>query len=89
MSFNVSDIQTVLAETMFSGDMTLAGLAIFASVLIVMFAAFSRKNILLPFAAMIPITVMFSLMGIVPDSMAIILTLISVLVIAAKAKEAL
>lgn len=89
MSFNVSDIQTVLAETMFSGDMTLAGLAIFASVMIVMFAAFSRKNILLPFAAMIPITVMFSLMGIVPDSMAIILTLISVLVIAAKAKEAL
>ena len=89
MSFNVSDIQTVLAETMFSGDMTLAGLAIFASVMIVMFAAVSRKNILLPFAAMIPITVMFSLMGIVPDSMAIILTLISVLVIAAKAKEAL
>ena len=89
MSFNVSDIQSVLAETMFSGDMTLAGLAIFASVMIVMFAAFSRKNILLPFAAMIPITVMFSLMGIVPDSMAIILTLISVLVIAAKAKEAL
>lgn len=88
MSFNVSDIQTVLAETMFSGNMTLAGLAIFASVMIVMFAAFSRKNILLPFAAMIPITVMFSLMGIVPDSMAIILTLISVLVIAAKAKEA-
>ena len=89
MSFNISDIQSVLAETMFSGDISLAGMAIFTAILIVMFAAFGKKNILLPFAALIPITVMFSTMGIVPSAMAIILTLISVLVIAAKAREAL
>lgn len=89
MSFNISDIQSVLAETMFSGDASLAGLAIFSALMIVLFAAFGKRNILLPFAAMIPLTVMFSTMGIVPSSMAIILTLISVLVIAAKAKEAL
>ena len=89
MSFNISDIQSVLAETMFSGDISLAGMAIFTAILIVMFAAFGKKNILLPFAALITMTVMFSAMGIVPSAMAIILTLISVLVIAAKAREAL
>ena len=89
MSFEISDIQRLLAETMFSGDLSLAGLAIFSSIMIILFAAFGKKNILLPFAAMIPIVVMFSTMGIVPSSMAIILTLISVLVIAAKAREAL
>lgn len=88
MSFNISDIQSVLAETMFSGDISLAGMAIFTAILIVMFAAFGKKNILLPFAALVPMTVMFSAMGIVPSAMAIILTLISVLVIAAKAREA-
>ena len=89
MSFNISDIQRLLAETMFSGDISLAGLAIFSAIMIVMFAAFGRKNLLVPFAIMIPLVVMFSTMGIVPSSMAIILTLISVLVIAAKAREAL
>lgn len=89
MSFSINDIQRLLGEEMFSGDLSMAGLAIFTAIMVVIFAAFGRKNILLPFAAMIPLTVMFSGMGIVPSSMAIILTLISVLVIAAKAREAL
>lgn len=74
---------------MFSGDMSLAGMAIFAGIMVVIFAAFSKKNIMVPFAAMLPLSVMFSSMGILPSALAILLALISVLVIATKAKEAL
>lgn len=88
MSFVINDIQNALSDSMFGGDASLAGMAIFAVVMMVIFVAFKR-NVLVPFAIMIPLVVIFSTMGIVPSSMAIILTLISVLVIAAKAREAL
>ena len=88
MSFVIADIQNALANSMFGGDSSIAGMAIFAVVMATIFVAFKR-NVLVPFAIMIPIVVVFSTMGIVPSSMAIILTLISVLVIAAKAREAL
>lgn len=88
MSFVIADIQNALANSMFGGDSSIAGMTIFAVVMVIIFVAFKR-NVLVPFAIMIPIVVVFSTMGIVPSSMAIILTLISVLVIAAKAREAL
>ena len=89
MSFTISDIQRALAESMFGGDTSIAGMAIFAALMCVLFVAFGKKNVLIPFAAMLPIVVIFSSMAIIPSSMAIILCLVSVLVIAAKAKEAI
>lgn len=89
MSISLADIQRALADAMFSGDTSLAGMAIFAGIMVVMFAAFSRKNILVPFAAMLPLSVMFSSMNILPSALAILLSLISVVVIATKAREAL
>lgn len=89
MSINLADIQRALADAMFSGDTSLAGMAIFSGIMVVMFAAFAKKNILVPFAAMLPLSVMFSSMNILPSALAILLSLISVVVIATKAREAL
>jgi len=89
MSISLADIQRALADAMFSGDTSLAGMAIFSGIMVVMFAAFAKKNILVPFAAMLPLSVMFSSMNILPSALAILLSLISVVVIATKAREAL
>ena len=89
MSISLADIQRALADAMFSGDTSLAGMAIFSGIMVVMFAAFATKNILVPFAAMLPLSVMFSSMNILPSALAILLSLISVVVIATKAREAL
>lgn len=89
MSMSLSEIQRALGDAMFSGDASLAGMAIFAGIMMVLFAAFAKKNILVPFAALLPLSVMFSTMNILPSALAILLALVSVLVIAAKAKEAL
>lgn len=89
MSFSITDIQRALAEGMFGGDYSLAGMAIFTVLMIIIFAAFAKKNILVPFAVMLPMAVMFNLMGIMASSLSILLSLVSVIVIATKAKEAL
>lgn len=89
MSFSINDIQTALADEVFNGDLTLAGMAIFSGIMLILFSAFAKKNILVPFAVMLPLAVLFSTLAIIPASLAIVLSLISVFVIAAKAREAL
>lgn len=79
----------MLGDEMFGGDYSLAGIAIFSMIILVVFAAFAKKNIMVPFVVMLCLAVMFTSMGLVPTSLAILLALVSVLVIAAKAKEAL
>lgn len=89
MSISISDIQIALGDAMFGGSYSIAGMAIFTVIMLVLFAAFAKKNIMVPFAVMLPLAVMFSTLGIIASSLAIILTLISVIVIASKAREAL
>lgn len=88
MSFNFTDIQAALADSMFGGDFSIAGIAIFSAIVIVLFAAFAKKNVVLPFVAMLCLAVLFTSMGVLPTALTIILALVSVLVIAGKAKEA-
>lgn len=89
MAFDISSISGALGDAMFNGDASIAGICIFAAVIIIIFCAFAKKNIMVPFFAMLPVTVIFSLLGIIPSSLAVILTLITVLVLAGKAREAL
>ncbi len=86
---NVNDIQKALGDAMFGGDYALAGMVIFAVVMLVIWAALGRKSPIIPAVMMLPIAVIFSAMKILPDSMAIMVALVSILIIAAKGREAL
>lgn len=89
MSFTLRDIQTSLADTLFSGDTTIAGAVIFTALVTLIFAFFGRKNIFVPFVILLPVTMISTLLGLVPTSLAILIALVSVIVIAAKGREAL
>lgn len=89
MSFTLRDIQTSLADTLFSGDVTIAGAVIFTALVALIFAFFGRKNIFVPFVILLPVTMISTLLGLVPTSLAILIALVSVIVIAAKGREAL
>ena len=89
MSMDLSDIQRSLADGFFGGDMTIAGAAIFAFAVAMIFAIFGRKQIFVPFMGMVPVTMLFTMMSLIPTSLAIIVALVSVLIIAAKGKESL
>lgn len=89
MSFTLNDMQTSLADSLFSGDVTIAGAVIFTVLVALIFAFFGRKNIFVPFVILLPVTMISTLLGLVPTSLAILIALVSVIVIAAKGREAL
>lgn len=89
MSFTLRDIQTSLADSLFGGDVTIAGAIIFTALIALIFAFFGRKNIFVPFVILLPVTMISTLLGLVPTSLAILISLVSVIVIAAKGREAL
>lgn len=89
MSFTLNDIMRSLADTLFAGDMTIAGAVIYTAMIALIFAFFGRKNIFVPFMIVLPVTMISTLLGIVPTSLAILVSLVSVIVIAAKGREAL
>lgn len=89
MSFTLADIQRSLADAFFGGDVSIAGAVIFTAILAITFALFGRKNIFVPFMVMLPETMIGTLLGLIPTSLAILIALVSVIVIAAKGKESL
>lgn len=89
MSFTLKDIMTSLADSLFGGDVTIAGAVIYTAMIALLFAFFGRKNIFVPFVILLPVTMISTLLGIVPTSLAILISLVSVIVVAAKGREAL
>lgn len=85
----LADIQQALAEAIFNGDYGLAGMAIFAAVMIFIFATLGRRTPMVPLMAMLPLCLIFTGMGILPQSLAVLIVLVSVLLIAGKAREVL
>lgn len=85
----LKDIQEALADSFFGGDYGLAGMAIFSSIMIFLFATLGRRNLMVPLVAMLPLCLVFTGMGILPQSLAVIIVLVSVLLIAGKAREVL
>ena len=89
MSITLSDIQRSLADSFFGGDVTISGAVIFAMMLAFVFAIFAKKSIFVPFVVALPVTMIGTMLGLVPSSLAILVALICVIVIAAKGKEVL
>lgn len=88
MALDYLTIQNALADAMFNGDTAIAGAVIFAAMMAGIFAIFGRKSIMVPFVIMIPATLVFSMLGIIPTALTILIILASALVISTKAREA-
>lgn len=81
----LQDIQGIISST-FTGDMTTAGLIMFVAVALIVFG-FIRK-IWASTIVMMPIVLLFSMMGVLSNDMTIILIIVLVLCLAATARTA-
>lgn len=72
-----TDAQTIIADVMFGGDKTIAGLIIFAVVLTILFALI--KNLTATLIVSLPITLVFSSLGVISGDMMILIIIITVL----------
>ena len=84
---NLTDMQGIIADSFFNGDTGIAGMVIFAVVMMIVFAIFGKDNIMLSFVMMLPVTLIFSALKILPDSMAILLIIVAVAGLASTYKD--
>ena len=82
----LQDIQNILGDQFFNGDLTLAGLGLFAIVIILVFVL--TKNVFQSLVVGLIVTGIFSYMGIITSDMMILLIIIIVLGLAMTAKNA-
>lgn len=83
----LSELQTIVADTFLDGDLSLAGILVFAVTLIIVFMLLGRRNLTLAFIAILPLTLIFTSLSIIPESLTILLIVVAVLGIARTAKD--
>lgn len=76
---SLQDLQTIIAQNFFAGDVGIAGMILFTGVLAFVFVFFARKNLLVGFAIMLPVTMIFTTLGVLPETMAVLLVIIAVI----------
>lgn len=81
------DLQGLIADTLFNGNLTIAGLVMFSFVIGVLFALV--KNVTAVLLITLPIILVFSSLGILSGDMIIILIIITVLGLAMSARGVL
>lgn len=78
----LSDLQILIAENFFGGAGDIAGIMIFIAVMALIFVTTGKKTAFVPFVLMIPVTYVFSLLGVIPDSITILLIIVAALGVA-------
>lgn len=74
----LADIQKIIADSFLNGDTTIAGIIMFSTVLAVLFMLFNR-NVFIALILALPVTLIFSMMGVLSSDMTILLIIITVL----------
>lgn len=77
----------ILGDSFFNGDSSIAGMVIFTAVMVVLFAVFGKKSLIVPFAVMLPVTLIFTTLNVIPESLTILLIIVSVMGLAITARD--
>lgn len=85
---DLNQFQSILADGLFSGNTTVAGLVMFVVVLAIMFVLL-KKNVFASLVIAIPVAFIFSLLGLLGGDMLLLLIVICVLGLATIGKKTL
>lgn len=85
MSLTPTNIMDIIANNFFGGDSALAGLIVFTLVIVAIFVL--TRSMLVGFVAMLPLTLAFRYFAELPETMMIILIVVSVIGIAISSRK--
>lgn len=74
---SISDFQDILATAFLDGNMSIAGIVIYAAVLMLLFAL--TRNTTQTLVISLPVTLIFSLLGILSNDVMILMIIVTVL----------
>ena len=83
---SAADFQELLANSMFSGDLAIAGIVMYVAVLAIIFSIF-YKTYHVALIISIPLTLVFTLLEILPTEAMVLMIVIAVLILAMGAKK--
>lgn len=84
---DLSDFQTLIAQSFLGGSETAAGLIIFSAVMVAVLALVKRPFLAL--VVMLPVTILFNVLGIIATDLTVILVIVVVLGLAVTSSKAL
>ena len=87
MMLTLEEFTSILGDSFFNGDSAIAGMVVFSAVMLLLFGLFGKRSILVPFALMLPVTLVFTTLKIIPESLTILLVIVSVMGLAYAAKD--
>lgn len=82
-----NELQTAIAQSFFNGDMGIAGMIIYTAVMAFVFVALGKRGLMAPFAIMLPVTAVFTALGILPEALTVLLIIVAVLGLGWAVKE--
>lgn len=77
----------MIAQAFFQGNTQIAGIVVFTAALAVIFLLFAQRNITVGLILTLPTTLIFSLMGILPEVLTILVIVVTLLALVHKFKE--
>ena len=86
MMVSVAELQGIVADGFFNGDLTAAGLIMYAMMLAVIFAVLSRFSMTAALISTIPVTLIASLMSMISTDMMILILIVAILGLAMYSK---
>ena len=75
---DLQDFQIILSETLLGGNSEIAGILIYIAIMALVFVILNKKTFA-AFALMIPVTFVFTTMGILTDEITVLLILVALL----------
>lgn len=84
---SLQDLVDIIAQAFFQGNTQIAGIVIFTAVLAVIYLVFAQRNITVGLILTLPVTLIFTMVGILPEVLTILVIVVTVLALIHKFKE--
>lgn len=74
---SIQELQSIIAQGFFGGDTGMAGILMYSVVLMLIFLLFAKNNIMIAFILTIPVSFIFTTLGVLPEAMAVLLIILA------------
>lgn len=84
-TLNMTDIQDIIANGFFDGNATIAGLIMFSAVMLLILLLIKKTDVAI--VMMMPVSLIFGIMGILSTDLMVLLVAVAVLILAYRTRD--
>lgn len=84
---SIQDMQAIIAQSFFEGNTEIAGIVMYAVVMMAVIVLFGRGQKMVIFAFMLPLTFIFTTLNVLSEGMTILLIIVALIGLAKEARD--